>query len=198
MSTLSVDMIEPVGSTLTLGQSGDTVTIPVGGTFTNSGTATGFASGNTHASQWRLTTDFTGSASPIASNLEEVDAPLGFGVKGASMTEASGLFTFPSTGYWLITGVGNWHTGSSNAYLNINIYTTTNDSTYALAAEGVTNQNIYTAYASTTCSYIMDVASTSLCKCRFDIVIASGTVTTRGDTNFNETYMTFLRLADTP
>jgi hypothetical protein len=42
MSTLSVDMIEPVGSTLTLGQSGDTVTIPAGGTFTNSGTATGF------------------------------------------------------------------------------------------------------------------------------------------------------------
>jgi hypothetical protein len=35
-------MIEPVGTTLTLGQSGDTVTIPVGGTFTNSGTATGF------------------------------------------------------------------------------------------------------------------------------------------------------------
>jgi hypothetical protein len=45
MSTLSVDMIEPVGSTLTLGQSGDTVTIPSGGTFTNNGTATGFAGG---------------------------------------------------------------------------------------------------------------------------------------------------------
>jgi hypothetical protein len=45
MSTLSVDKIEPVGSTLTLGESGDTVTIPAGGTFVNSGTATGFTAG---------------------------------------------------------------------------------------------------------------------------------------------------------
>ena len=57
MSTLSVDKIEPVGSTLTLGESGDTITIPVGGVFTNNGTATGFTSGNTYASQWRLHTD---------------------------------------------------------------------------------------------------------------------------------------------
>ena len=106
MSTLSVDMIEPVGSTLTLGQSGDTITVPSGATFTNSGTATGFAAGSTHASQWRLTTDFTGNAAPIASNLEEVDAPVGFGVLGSSMTESSGIFTFPSTGYWLIKFFG--------------------------------------------------------------------------------------------
>ena len=45
MSTLSVDMIEPVGSTLTFGQSGDTMTIPAGATFTNNGAATGFAGG---------------------------------------------------------------------------------------------------------------------------------------------------------
>jgi hypothetical protein len=42
MSTLSVDMIEPVGSTLTLGQSGDTITVPSGATFTNNGDSTGF------------------------------------------------------------------------------------------------------------------------------------------------------------
>ena len=197
MSTLSVDLIEPVGSTLTLGQSGDTVTIPSGGTFTNNGTATGFASGNTHASQWRLTTDFTGSASPIASNLEEVDAPLGFGVLGSSMTESSGIFTFPSTGYWLITFFGSWYTASAPPYLNVHIFTTTNDSTYAKASEGATSLLIYSGYVGASCSYIMDVVSTSLCKCRFEVVIASGTVTTKGDTAWNETYMTFLRLADT-
>jgi len=42
MSTLSVDMIEPVGSTLTLGQSGDTIAVPSGAVFANSGTSTGF------------------------------------------------------------------------------------------------------------------------------------------------------------
>jgi hypothetical protein len=44
MSKLNVDTIEPEGAstTLTLGASGDTVTIPSGATITNSGTATGF------------------------------------------------------------------------------------------------------------------------------------------------------------
>jgi len=42
MSTLSVDLIEPVGSTLTLGQSGDIITVPSGATFTNNGDSTGF------------------------------------------------------------------------------------------------------------------------------------------------------------
>jgi hypothetical protein len=44
MSKLNVDTIEPEGAstTLTLGASGDTITIPSGATITNSGTASGF------------------------------------------------------------------------------------------------------------------------------------------------------------
>ena len=43
MSKLEVDAIEPQsGTTLTIGASGDTITIPSGATLTNSGTATGF------------------------------------------------------------------------------------------------------------------------------------------------------------
>jgi hypothetical protein len=43
MSKIEVDAIEPQsGTTLTLGASGDTITIPSGATLTNSGTATGF------------------------------------------------------------------------------------------------------------------------------------------------------------
>jgi hypothetical protein len=43
MSKLEVDAIEPQsGTSLTLGASGDTITIPSGATITNSGTATGF------------------------------------------------------------------------------------------------------------------------------------------------------------
>ena len=49
MSKLNVDTIEPEGAstTLTLGASGDTVTIPSGATIANSGTATGFGGDNT-------------------------------------------------------------------------------------------------------------------------------------------------------
>jgi hypothetical protein len=43
MSKIEVDTIEPQsGTSLTIGASGDTITIPSGATITNSGTATGF------------------------------------------------------------------------------------------------------------------------------------------------------------
>ena len=48
MSKIEVDTIEPQsGTTLTIGASGDTITIPSGATITNSGTATGFGGANT-------------------------------------------------------------------------------------------------------------------------------------------------------
>ena len=44
MSKIEVDQVDPQsGTTLTLGTSGDTVTIPSGVTLANNGTATGFA-----------------------------------------------------------------------------------------------------------------------------------------------------------
>ena len=46
MSKIEVDAIEPQsGTSLTIGASGDTITIPSGATITNSGTATGFGGG---------------------------------------------------------------------------------------------------------------------------------------------------------
>ena len=45
MSKVEVDQVDPQsGTTLTLGTSGDTVSIPSGVTLANAGTATGFAS----------------------------------------------------------------------------------------------------------------------------------------------------------
>ena len=43
MSKITVDTVEPAtGTSLTLGASGDTITVPAGATITNSGTASGF------------------------------------------------------------------------------------------------------------------------------------------------------------
>jgi hypothetical protein len=194
MSTLSVDMIEPVGSTLTLGQSGDTVTIPAGGTFVNSGTATGFGSGNLYASQWRMTTDFTSDKTPITLNWEAVDSPLGYGNKGAAMTQALGIFTFPATGIWLID-YNLMFSPSASATGVMSIYTTHNDATYAIASEAA--QTGYYLSDSMSCSYIMNVSSTSTHKVRFHIVWSTAQVsqTTRGNADINETFVTFTRLS---
>ena len=48
MSKLETNLVRPsTGTTLTLGASGDTITIPSGVTIANSGTATGFGGANT-------------------------------------------------------------------------------------------------------------------------------------------------------
>ena len=54
MSKIEVDQVDPQsGTTLTLGTSGDTVTIPSGVTIANNGTATGF--GGNGAANWQTT-----------------------------------------------------------------------------------------------------------------------------------------------
>ena len=62
MSKIEVDQVDPQsGTTLTLGTSGDTVTIPSGVTIANSGTATGFG-GITNAQSFYLSGSKTISA----------------------------------------------------------------------------------------------------------------------------------------
>ena len=167
-------------------------------TFPDSSFTVPTSGGLTTASQWRLTTDFANDAAPIASNLEEVDAPVGFGVLGSSMTQVSGVFTFPSTGFWLIKFFVMFYAPSGYSTSNkITIQTTTNDSTYAIATEG--SQAIGQAYDTTSVvvEYIFDVTDTANCKCRFHVDVNNALMTTMGNTAQNETYMSFIKLGDT-
>jgi hypothetical protein len=64
MSKIEVDAIEPQsGTTLTVGTSGDTISIPAGVTLANSGTATGFAS-----IAWQSTIVTTSTLTAVAGN----------------------------------------------------------------------------------------------------------------------------------
>ena len=60
MGTIKATNIEPIADngTVTLGSSGDTITIPSGVTITNNGTQTGFGGTNTPAFRARLNGDF--------------------------------------------------------------------------------------------------------------------------------------------
>ena len=66
MSKLEVDAIEPQsGTALTIGASGDTITIPSGATINNNGTQTGF--GRTGAVDW-VTTPKTSTFTGVSGN----------------------------------------------------------------------------------------------------------------------------------
>ena len=77
MSTLETNLIQPsTGTSLTLGASGDTITIPSGATIANSGTATGFGGTNTPAFQAFLSSNQSighASATKIQFNTEVFD-----------------------------------------------------------------------------------------------------------------------------
>ena len=77
-----------------------TGTLPVanGGTALTSGFVNG--GGVTEADSWRVTSSFAGDANPIASNWERDDTD--FDKIGTGLSESSGVFSFPSTGIYLI------------------------------------------------------------------------------------------------
>ena len=186
------NIINESSNTITIGASGDTVTIPSGCTLTNSGTATGFG-GITMADQWRLTaTTNDGTDADITSNWERVDTA-GAGFVGSAMTESSGVFTFPSTGMYLVAT--SWYIiAGSDGSATIRTQVTENNSSYVDAS--IANAH---SVGNSTCpsNYIVDVTDTSNVKVKFRTTsFASGT-SIYGETTITYSGVWFIRLGDT-
>jgi len=196
MSTLEVNKITPsTGTSITLGDSGDTFTIPSGVTLTNNGSASGFG-GITMIDQWRLTSDLAGDANPITSNLAQVntDSPA---LLGTGMSVSSGIFTFPSTGLYQVIFQTVAFSTTQEAQYTYYIQATENGSTYGAAALGLLSvPNIGSnTYTMGTISYLFDVTDTSTHKVAFRVV--GGNATTDGSSSDNRTAFYFIRLGDT-
>jgi hypothetical protein len=151
----------------------------------------------TEADQWRLTGTHSGVAD-ITTNWERVDTD-GFNYIGTGMTEASGIFSFPSTGiyYIVFTAIANLTSGSS-AYLLGRIMTTLDNSSYDTAADAYTNVPGTNYHTNLTTSFIFDVTNTSTHKCKFKLAQnQSGTPQFLGATNDTYTSATFIKLGNT-
>ena len=179
-------------------------TLDVNGTIDLTGaTTTGFpAGGLTAASQWRLTTDYAGAGEdPIAANLEVADQD-GYGSLGSAMTESSGVFTFPSTGFWLV--IYNWTFQPSNYSNDCSCWI---DATIDDGSNWVKQAKTWTSGGgaseikkmSASATAIIDVTDVANVKVQFgwSINLNGGTRVTYGDSDMMETGFTFLRLADT-
>jgi len=184
------NIINENSNTITIGASGDTTNIV--GTLQNNGSAVG---GLSMADQWRLTANATGGSSDITSNWERNDST-GFGQLGTGMTESSGIFTFPSTGIYLVSFFLNDTGGSSFLSSYSRIYVTTNNSSYTEVARGMGAGG-----ASETqvipCEAVVDVTDTSNVKVKFAYYHGDSGSTAKGDSDKNETYVTFLKLGAT-
>ena len=193
------NIINESGDVITIGASGDTITIPSGATITNSGTATGFG-GITEADEWRVTANFSGDAAPIASNWERNDTE--FSKIGTGMTEASGIFSFPSTGIWLLQAQATFSNNTGNCHYNgLAIRTTVNNGgAWNGRADGngsvsrPTSNNYYTQVA---VKCIFDVTDTSNYKTSLQVYNQESNSIIYGNSNGQTTGITFIRLGDT-
>ena len=198
------NIINESSNTITVGASGDTITIPAGATITNSGTATGFG-GITMLQQWYLSSTYAISGSSetrIAStNWAKASSISGRGITdiGSSMTASSGIFTFPSTGIYTVEFQTTINPGDDTNY-QTGIRFTTNDSTYnrvAWAYIGFETDGNPPSRGNAFVKATVDVTDTTNCKIdTFGQDNDSVGINVMGDGS-PHTSLTFTRIGDT-
>jgi len=154
--------------------------------------------GVTEADQWYLTTNVIVGSIPfiLTSNFGRVTTG-GFSLLGTGMTQSSGVFSFPSTGRWLIgLNLGFYDNAAAYARCSPCIQTTVNNSTYVdvLIAHGACPPSY--SVESCACQFVFNVTDTSQCKVRFAITGKDGTVGLYGGNNSMTTVFTFIKLAN--
>jgi len=176
-------------------------------TFAFSGTVSGAGGGGiTQYQQWRLTINSLNtnqSDADITSGLEIVDTNSSQTL-GSNMTESGGIFTFPSTGVYLITYTGNAYSpdASDDRGVYFKIKTTVNNAQYSIAADLLQlllwTPNSNAQYNTASVSAVFDVTDTSTHKCKFGWGTSQGTsIYLRGDTSQTQTNFQFMKLGET-
>ena len=150
------------------------------------------------AEQWRLSARLAcntlNSDTDVTTNLEKVDTDSP-GSIGTGMTESSGVFTFPSTGIYLILNNYSFFTSSGGSpFHGLMTRVTTDNSAYSYATENYVM--ISSNYNVGSSSFIFDVTNTSTHKVKFTYYV-NGATNLEGGTAVNKTHFTFIRLGDT-
>jgi len=128
MSKLFVDQVDPkTATTLTLGTSGDTISIPSGVTLANAGTATGFEN---HFATTAFST-YIGSTQTCTSGAETV---LTFDTEkydlGSAFDTSAYTYTPPSHGYYMFNFAVSFRGGSNTNLARCNVGMKKASSTY--------------------------------------------------------------------
>ena len=154
--------------------------------------------GITVADSWRITANFDTSGGDVTTNWERDDT-YGQGQIGSAMTESSGIFTFPSTGVYLITAQSyiTASVGSPN-YIGLKIAVTEDDSTYQNGSQTYASTDATATHECLYCTYLFDVTSTSTHKVKMTTEVeGADTATYAGSSLIKSTGFDFIRLGDT-
>jgi len=160
------------------------------------------AGGLTEADSWRNTVGFApgvGTTYVLTANLARVTST-GFGLLGTGMSESSGVFTFPSTGYWAVLASFGFSLAGDSRYDQGTIEASVDaGSTWAAHSMQVTGS---TQFESASLEYyimvyaLFDVTDTANVKVRFSIHDLDDSGVNVSGTD-NRTSFHFLKLGDT-
>lgn len=186
-SVIKVNTIQDAGGNAMISSDG-------AGTFTSSLPNTGI----TMADQWRINTDLnTSSASGFFTTNWEINDTSGFAKIGTGLTESSGVFSFPSTGVYLITidfmAYGN---GGARSYFGTGIYITLNNSSYSAASMCYSSSYTSGAYGAMSSKFIFNVTDISNYKFKIGYETASASTIFEFNTSRNSNNLTVIRLGD--
>ena len=136
----------------------------------------------------------------ITTDWERVDGSgQGTYIVNGGMSESGGIFTFPRTGIYLVTWQAYAECTTTSRQNAVNIYITTNNSSYSNRASSVfsigPDLGSYN-YGAGHCSSLVDVTDTSQVKVKFR-VFSSGNVAWDQSSAENRNVATFLRIGDT-
>jgi hypothetical protein len=148
--------------------------------------------------QWRLTQAH--STNDELTNLVR-ESYTGIALQGSAMTVSSGVFTFPSTGLYLVIARGSFNIDGDDTVVLQTQTTTDNGSNYTVtgtASDGQISSTGTNRHGSATSFVFVDVTNTSQVKVKFVGSSIAGTSVINGNnTGAANTQFTFIRLGDT-
>ena len=172
-------------------------------TATTAGVGSWATVGITEADCWQLTANYLSTNGDITANLERMSST-GFSLLGTGMTQSSGIFSFPSTGYWMVVPTMGFQVAASDN-CGVQTYFTVNHSTSQVwvfqGSQNIGNKgSAQSSQTQISAMYIVDVTNTTECKIKFtteSMASGSGVLGATQPITDGGTNWVFIKLADT-
>jgi hypothetical protein len=202
-----IDFVMILGNVLDLGVPSDNTVSLAKLTATGTKDATTFLRGDntfaeagggiTEFDQWRLTANYSTNDGAVPNtNWERVDDAT-FEKIGTGMSESSGIFSFPSTGKYLVNVQGIVEGQSGNLLSGtVTLQVTENNSSYTTRSEAITAA-LDDGKAQIYFGTLIDVTNISNIKIRLGISTGTNQIRLLGNTDSSRTAIFFTRLGDT-
>ena len=117
---------------------------------------------------------------------------------GSGLSESSGIFTFPATGIWYVSGWFRIVRNGNTRYVNLSLEATTDDSSYSVLGFGSGQMSDHSndGVSQVDASALIDCSDTTSVKFKFTIT-ADEAISVGGDGNYTQSGLVAIRLGDT-